>query len=63
MKKRGSLGKRYTSRKNRNPWVLLWGLSIRDRKSAISGGYVTWVSAEALKENWCRSLQRAIEPR
>lgn len=63
VKKRGSLGKRYTSGKNRNPWVLLWGLTIRDRKSAISIGYVTWASAEALNENWCRSLQGAIEPR
>lgn len=60
VKKRGSLGKRYASGKKRNPWVLLWGLTIRYRKSAISGGYVTWVSA--LNENWCTSLQRAIEP-
>lgn len=58
--KRGSLGKSYASRKNRNPW----DLTVSDRKPATSGADVTWVSAaEAVSENGCRSLQGEIEPR
>lgn len=58
--KRGSLGKSYASRKNRNPW----DLTVRDRKPATSAADVTRVSAaEALSKNGRRSLQGEIEPR
>lgn len=63
MRKRCNLGKKYTSGISRNPWVLLWELAIRDRKSVISVCCGTWTSTGEINNDWCWSLQKAIGSR
>ena len=63
MRKRGNLRKKYTSRISRNPWVLLWELTIRGRKSVISACCAIWTSTGEINNNWCWSFQKAIGSR
>lgn len=63
MRKRGNLRKKYTSRISRNPWVLLWELTIRGRKSVISACCAIRASTREINNNWCWSFQKAIGSR